>query len=336
MTATLDANGWLTRGEAGPSVVALGGGHGLSATLRALRHVTRNLTAVVTVADDGGSSGRLRQQLSCLPPGDLRMALAALCDESEWGLTWRDVMQYRFHTDGDLNDHALGNLLITGLWELLGDSVEGLDWVAKLLGAHGRVLPMASVPLEIEADLEWQGDVRTVRGQSKVAVAHGEVKDIRLNPAQPPVPHQTLAAVRDADWVVLGPGSWYTSVLPHLLVNDLAQQLLQTKARRALVVNLACQVGETENLSLAQHLGVLKTYAPDLRIDVVIADPAAVEDIDALTDAAHELGASILLRQVRTGDGKAHHDPLRLAAAFRDAFEGFLGDVEPLRGVDMS
>ena len=123
--STLDPAGWPRRGEDGPAVVALGGGHGLSATLRALRHVTHRLTAVVTVADDGGSSGRLRREFDCLPPGDLRMALAALTDDSEWGLTWRDVLQHRFAGQGELDNHALGNLLILALWQLLGDEVEG-------------------------------------------------------------------------------------------------------------------------------------------------------------------------------------------------------------------
>ena len=137
----LDAAGWVQRGESGQSIVALGGGHGLSATLRALRHITRALTAVVTVADDGGSSGRLRQEMPILPPGDLRMALASLCEESEWGLTWRDVMQLRLDTTGPLNRHALGNLLISGLWQLLDDPVEGLDWVGRLLGARDASCP---------------------------------------------------------------------------------------------------------------------------------------------------------------------------------------------------
>ena len=153
----LDAAGWVQRGESGQNIVALGGGHGLSATLRALRHITRALTAVVTVADDGGSSGRLRQEMPILPPGDLRMALASLCEESEWGLTWRDVMQLRLDTTGPLNGHALGNLLISGLWQLLEDPVEGLDWVGRLLGAQGRVLPMSSTPIDIEADMNDGG-----------------------------------------------------------------------------------------------------------------------------------------------------------------------------------
>ncbi|MDO5496176.1 MAG: 2-phospho-L-lactate transferase CofD family protein, partial [bacterium] len=134
-----------------PRAVALGGGHGLAATLRALRHLTRELTAVVTVADNGGSSGRLREELGCLPPGDLRMALSALCDDTEWGHTWRDILQYRFSTGGPLDHHAVGNLLIASIWEKLGDPIAGLELVGQLLGARGTVLPMAMDPLEISA-----------------------------------------------------------------------------------------------------------------------------------------------------------------------------------------
>src|SRR3954465_11585963 len=149
--------------------VALGGGHGLAAPLGALGRVTGWVTAVVTVADDGGSSGRLRREFGVLPPGDLRMALSALCDDGEWGRLWRDVLQHRFASAGALHGHAMGNLLILSLWELLGDTVEGLDWVGRLLGARGRVLPMASVPLDIEATVEGLDparphDVDTVRG----------------------------------------------------------------------------------------------------------------------------------------------------------------------------
>ena len=142
----------MTAGQ-GRRVVALGGGHGLSASLSALRRVTTELTAVVTVADNGGSSGRLRDELDVLPPGDLRQALAALCGDDEWGRTWASVLQHRFASEGALHDHAVGNLLIVALWELLGDPVGGLDWVGRLLGAHGRVLPMCSVPLDITASI---------------------------------------------------------------------------------------------------------------------------------------------------------------------------------------
>ena len=327
MAGYLDAEGWEQRGESGSRVVALGGGHGLSATLRALRHITHQLTAIATVADDGGSSGRLRSETDLLPPGDLRMALASLCEETEWGLTWRDVMQLRLRTNGPLNGHALGNLLISGLWQLLGDPVEGLEWVGRLLGAQGRVLPMASVPLDIEADMENEGELYTVRGQSRVAVAPGRVRHVRLIPEDPPVPEAAMHAIQEAEWVVLGPGSWYTSLIPHLLVSQLHRALVTTDAHRALVLNLARQRGETDTMSAADHVRVLRDHAPDLKLDVVIADPTATDDIDTLIQAAQDVGARVMLRQVRTGDGKPHHDPLRLAAALRDAFDGFMGEV---------
>jgi uncharacterized cofD-like protein len=316
----------------GPSVVALGGGHGLSASLSALRHLTDRLTAVVTVADDGGSSGRLRRELGVLPPGDLRMALSALCDDSEWGRLWRDVLQHRFASAGTLHNHALGNLLIVTLWDLLGDTVTGLDWVGRLLGARGRVLPMAAVPLDIEAtvrgaDPSAPDEQRTVLGQVAVAVTPGRVVSVRLVPEAPPACTEALAALGAADWVVLGPGSWFTSVLPHLLVPELSAALHETGARRCVTMNLGQQKGETDGLSAEAHLEVLAAHAPDLRIDAVLADPSSVEDPVALAKVAAGLGAELVMRQVSLGDGTARHDPLRLAAAYRDVFAGVVGDV---------
>lgn len=323
----LDAEGAPLRGEAGQRVVAFGGGHGLSATLKALRHITHQLTAVVTVADDGGSSGRLREEMQVLPPGDLRMALASLCDESEWGLTWRDLMQHRFETEGPLAGHALGNLLITGLWQMFDDPVEGLDWVGRLLQAHGRVLPMSSVPVQIEASVQVDDHQERVSGQVKVATVGYPISEVFLTPEDPPVPEAVLEAIAAAEWVVLGPGSWYTSVLPHLLVSDLHRALVTTQAHRALIMNLARQRGETEALSAGDHIRVLHHCAPDFKLDVIIADPGTVDDVDDLVEAAELVGARLLLRQVRTGSGQPIHDPLRLAAALRDAFDGYLGEV---------
>lgn len=310
-------------------IVALGGGHGLAASLSALRHITNDITAVVTVADDGGSSGRLRQEFEVLPPGDLRMALAALFAESDWGITWRDVLQHRFSSAGPLNGHSLGNLLIVGLWELLGDSVDGLELIGQLIGAEGRVIPMAAVPLEIEADVSHDGwaHTQTIRGQSRVAVTSGHVHTLRLIPPDAPARPEVLEAIARADWVILGPGSWYTSVLTHLLVPDLAHALRTTSARVGLTLNLASQPGETGGFSAADHLRVFQQYAPEQRIDTVIADPSAVEELDDLDETAKEVGARVLYRQVSVGGGAPRHDSLRLAAAYRDVFEGTLGDV---------
>ncbi len=317
--------------QRGPAVVALGGGHGLAASLSALRLMTDRLTAVVTVADDGGSSGRLRTELDVLPPGDLRMALSALCDDTDWGRTWRDVLQHRFRTDGPLDNHALGNLLISALWELLGDPVEGLDWVARLLGARGRVLPMSTLPLTIEADMEVDGQARTVLGQSAVAVAPGRVQAIRLTPAEPPACGEAVQAIDEADWVVLGPGSWFTSVLPHVLVPELSAALHRTRARRCVTLNL--RPDEPNAMTNLEHLTALAEHAPDLQVDVVIADPAAVVHLDELSEVAHSMGGRLVLRQVGVGDGTPRHDALRLAAAYRDAFEGHWGDLGDGRGM---
>ena len=318
-----------------PAVVALGGGHGLSATLSALRLMSDRLTAVVTVADDGGSSGRLRDELDVLPPGDLRMALAALCDDSEWGRTWSAMLQHRFRTDGELDNHAVGNLLIVALWELLGDPVAGLDWVGRLLGARGRVLPMASVPLVVEADVRREGGgtgpgrpaAQTVVGQSQVALSDGRIEQLRLVPSDPPACDEAVAAVLEADWVVMGPGSWYSSVLVHLLVPELARALHDTTARKCVTLNLSAERGETAGLTAVDHLEALHKHAPGLRIDAVVADPSAVEDVSELQEVAGRMGAGLLMRQVRRGDGTSRHDALRLAAAYRDVFEDVFGDV---------
>ena len=307
----------------GLRVVALGGGHGLSASLAALRRVVEvgELTAVVTVADNGGSSGRLRGEFGCLPPGDLRQALAALCDDDEWGSTWAQVLQHRFRTEGGLDQHAMGNLLIVALWELLGDHVIGLDWVAGLLGARGRVLPMSLVPLDIAATIEgadpaYPRAVSTVRGQVQVASTPGRVVGVELDPQEPPACPEALQAIEEADWVVLGPGSWYTSVIPHLLVPELRRAVEHARARTLVVLNLAAQSGETEGYGPETHLDVLAAHAPRLRVDHVLADPATVADQGLLARAAAGLGAALTVADVARGDGTPRHDPRKLAAAY--------------------
>ncbi|QPP09443.1 uridine diphosphate-N-acetylglucosamine-binding protein YvcK [Streptomyces bathyalis] len=328
-----------------PKVVALGGGAGLSASLTALRRITGDLTAVVTVADDGGSSGRLRDELGVLPPGDLRKALAALCGDDEWGRTWAEVIQHRFVSRGDMHDHAVGNLLIVALWEQLGDHVQALDLVGKLLGAHGRVLPMSAVPLELQAlvrghDPERPDEVSTVRGQANVALTTGEVQQVHLVPHDPPAVSEAVKAVLDADWVVLGPGSWFSSVIPHLLVPELLDALTQTKARKVLSLNLAPQPGETEGFSPQRHLDVLARHAPKLAFDVVLADEDAVPDRDSLCQAAERLGATAQLSPVAAAGGAsqgegpaggaARHDPELLAAAYDRIFR-MHGRIGPWR-----
>jgi uncharacterized cofD-like protein len=303
-------------------VVALGGGHGLAATLAALRQLTPNVTAVVTVADDGGSSGRLRRELGAVPPGDLRMALAALAGDDEWGRTWAELLQHRFGGTGALAGHPVGNLLLTGLAETLGDPIAALDAAARLVGAVGRVLPMSTLPLEISAEVTGLDEadpdrVHRIRGQVAVATTCGRVVAVELVPKAPPACPDAVAAIRVADLVVLGPGSWFTSVLPHVLVPDLLAALMETSARRVVALNLAAQPGETAGFSSRQYLDALAAHASGLQVDMVVADVDAVSDARGLMSAVSALGGRLVLAPVAAGDGTPRHDPARLAEAFR-------------------
>jgi uncharacterized cofD-like protein len=313
--------------SSGPRVVALGGGHGLAASLRALRRVTDDVTAIVAVSDNGGSSGRLRREFDIVPPGDLRMALAALCGDDSWGRTWSRVVQHRFAGIGELAGHSVGNLLITALWEETQDIVTGLDWVGALLGAHGRVLPVATVPLEVVADVaglhpDDEAIVEQVRGQVEVAQTHGRVVRLHLEPADAPACPQALEAIAGADAVLLGPGSWFTSVMAPLQVRGIADAIVHGPGRVVVVLNLAAQPGETSGFSPEEHLRVLARQVPDLRIDTVVADPAKVVDIAALAEAAAALGGQVAMAPVASRDGSARHDVDLLASALGGVLAG--------------
>jgi uncharacterized cofD-like protein len=325
-------------------VVAFGGGHGLGASLRGLRRSARDLpldiSAIVTVGDDGGSSGRLRAERDALlPPGDLRQALAALAADDPTARKTADLLQYRYsamsHSGAGqsgagqsgagqsgpdwLAGHAVGNLLLLGLMEMLGDPIAALEHAAAMVNAQGRVLPMARHAVGIEADVLGADparpqDVVTVRGQHAVAVARGNVEALRLVPADPPTCPQTLAAIAEADWLIFGPGSWYTSVLPHLLVPELAAAIVASPARRLVTLNLAAD-NETSGLSVADHLAALRWYLPALRIDVVLADAKWVGEPEPVHRTAESLGARLLLAPLAVADGSPRHDPESLGVA---------------------
>ncbi len=299
-------------------VVALGGGHGLHASLRALRRVVAAPTAVVTVADNGGSSGRLREEFGVLPPGDLRMALAALCADDEWGQTWEQVVQHRLTGRGSLGGHPIGNLLYLGLWELMDDPVLTLDWLGRLLQVQGRVLPMALTPMDIEAEVDHGGKVERVRGQVAVATTLGRIRSVTLDPLDPKPCPETLDAVGSADWIVLGPGSWFTSVIPHLLVPSLRRALVESPARVLVTLNLDAQPGETSGFGPEDHLAVLAEHAPDLGIDVVLADETAAGP--SLAAAVAGLGARLHAAPIAEPGVDGRHDPTRLAAAYEEIF----------------
>jgi uncharacterized cofD-like protein len=307
-------------------VVAFGGGHGLSASLRALRSCSPELdldiTAIVTVGDDGGSSGRLRAERGALPPGDLRQALAALSADSPRAKRTAALMQHRFAAVNDpdpLAGHAVGNLLLLGLMELLADPVLALEHAATLVQAQGRVLPMSNHAVGIEAEVSGgdparPGETVTVRGQHAVAVTAGHVEALRLSPQSPPACPSALAAIAEADWLIFGPGSWYTSVLPHLLVPEQAAAIMASPARRLVTLNLAAD-NETLGLSVADHLAALHWYLPDLRVDAVLADAKWVGEPEPVHQAALALGARLVLAPVAVADGSPRHDPESLGIA---------------------
>ena len=282
--------------------------------------MTDDITAVVAVSDDGGSSGRLRAEFDVVPPGDLRMALAALCGDDSWGRTWSRVVQHRFAGTGDLAGHSLGNLLITALWEETGDIVTGLDWVGALLGAHGRVLPVATQPLQVVASVTGLHPqdplmVEQVIGQVQVATTRGDVVALHLEPRDVEACSAAVEAINDADAIVLGPGSWFTSVLAPLLVPGIGQAVTQARGRVIVVLNLAPQPGETSGFSPERHLEVLAAQMPGLRIDTVLADPSTVSDVEALATAAARLGSRLALAPVASRDGSPSHDVDLLASA---------------------
>jgi uncharacterized cofD-like protein len=315
-------------------VVAFGGGHGLSTLLRGLSTPGSatdpfDITAVVTVGDNGGSSGRLRAERGTLPPGDLRQALAALASPTAHDQTIARLFQHRFSGEpatefgsdtapvgNPLVGHAVGNLVLCGLFEIYPDPVVALDHAAAMVGARGRVLPMSPMPIGIEADVrsDHGDEVTTVIGQHSVAIAEGRVQAVRLTPSDPPACEEAIRAVADADWLVFGPGSWYTSVIPHLLVPDLAQAIMASPAKRLVILNLAVEK-ETKGLSLSDHLKALTRYLPGLRVDVVLADGKAVGDPEPVERAAELLGARLVLDAIARDDGTPRHDPSALASA---------------------
>jgi len=301
------------------SVVALGGGHGLSVTLRSLRQLGCEPIAIVGTGDDGGSSGRLRTHLGVPPPGDLRMALAALADE---GL-WTRVLQHRFGGSGDVEGHALGNLLLVALWEETGDIVAGLDRLGGVLGARGRVLPNCLEPVDLIADVVSEdGSVHEVRGQARLTASRGRIVALRLRPEHPRACPEAVTAVQGAGHVVLGPGSWFTSVLSHVLVPELAAALREANGKRILILNAGPQAGETEDFTAVRHLQTWSDLAGGITLDAVIADPRSVDDPVGLADAAERLGGEVVFAHVLAGPG--HHDPRGLA----DALGSVLGHGE--------
>ena len=258
------------RKEKGPRVVVIGGGHGLSMLLRGLKTYTHRLTAIVTVADDGGSSGRLRQSMGVLPPGDLRNCVAALSDD-ETMVT--QLFQYRFaNGSGDLDGHSFGNLFISALSEITGSFEDAIAESGKVLAVHGRVVPSTLVDVQLTGEVIRSGSSHTtiVKGESKISDAGGRIRRVWLQPNNPPAYPKVLQALLSADLIVIGPGSLYTSILPNVLVPDISAAVRTSQAFKIFVCNVATQPGETESFTCGDHVHALELHGGSGLIDLVL------------------------------------------------------------------
>jgi uncharacterized cofD-like protein len=260
------------RKERGPRVVTIGGGHGLSTLLRGLKQFSHNITAVVSVADDGGSSGKLRRTLGILPPGDIRNCLAALSnDEALLG----QLFQYRFPAgEGELDGHSFGNLFITALAEITGSFEEAVAESGRVLAVHGRVLPSTLRDVRLLADVILPEGVNEVRveGESRIPETAGEVRRIWLEPADPPAYPEAIQAILAADLIVAGPGSLFTSILPNLLVPDLIAAIRASRALKVYVCNVATQPGETDRYTCGDHVRVIEEHVGADLFDIILSN----------------------------------------------------------------
>lgn len=306
----------------GPRIVSLGGGHGLSTLLRGLKEYTHNLTAVVTVADDGGSSGRLRESLGILPPGDIRNCLAALSNDEEL-LT--QIFQYRFSGEPGLDGHSFGNLFISALSDITGSFEEAVAESGRVLSVHGRVLPSTLHNVRLVADVRLPYTVNEVRieGESRIPEVDGRVRRVWLEPNDAPAFPPVIRALLNADMIVIGPGSLYTSLLPNLLVRDVLSAVKASQALKIFVCNIATQTGETQSYSCYDHVRALEEHVGEDLFDIVLCN----DNYDVASDDADRWvladDRSLSDRRLYTADMVDHdhprrHDSLKLAQTLMD------------------
>lgn len=251
----------------GPKIVAVGGGTGLSMLLRGIKNITNNITAVVTVGDDGGSSGRLREDMGILPPGDIRNCIAALADDEN---LITKLFQYRFKSGEGLEGHSFGNLFLTALCAITGDMVRAVKESSNVLSIRGRVLPSTLDDMKLVAEME---DGRIIHGESNIPEAHGKIKRLFTDPVHCRALEDVIAAIKDADLIILGPGSLYTSVIPNLLITEIAQEIANSPAKKIYVCNIMTQPGETDNYSASDHVRALMSHANSKNIiDAVLVN----------------------------------------------------------------
>jgi uncharacterized cofD-like protein len=295
----------LCHGQGGPHVVALGGGHGLAITLSAVSRYAGRVTAIVSAADDGGSSGRLRADWPGPAPGDVRRCLLELAGAGPGERAWAKALDFRF-PDGDLSGHSLGNLVLVGLSETMGDFVAATAEVGRLLGVTATVLPAASVGVDLCAEIEGLDGPTYLAGQVKVAHTPAPIRRVWLDPDRPAAPRQALEAIAGADQVVLGPGSLFTSVLAVCAVPAINEALNERQAGRVYVCNLAPQDAETKGFDADTHLSALLAHG--VTVDTVVCDPST--EVGAPT--ARLTRPAIVTAAVASPNGHSH-DPARLS-----------------------
>ncbi len=307
----------------GPKIVAIGGGTGLSTLLRGLKEYSANITAIVTVADDGGSSGRLRREIGVLPPGDIRNCIAALADEEKL-LT--ELFQYRFRAGDGLVGHSFGNLFLTAMSEIAGDLERAIAASSKVLAVRGRVLPATLSDVRLWAELE---DGRFIEGESNITAARGKIANVGCLPEAPPALPTALRAIEEADYIIMGPGSLYTSVIPNLLVPEIREAIAQAKAPRIYVANIMTQPGETDGYSVSDHIRAIDRVCGGRLFDAVVVHrrtPSARTLIRYAQDGSYpvfldredvaKLGRRVVPANIMEEDpetGYVRHNPQRLA-----------------------
>lgn len=251
----------------GPRIVAVGGGTGLSMLLSGAKNITNNLTAIVSVGDDGGSSGRLREEMGILPPGDIRHCITALADDED---LVNKLFKYRFTNGEGLEGHSFGNLFLTALYDITGDMVSAVRASSRVLSIRGRVLPATLDDMKLVAEME---DGRIIHGESTIPEAHGKIKRLFTEPANCKALPDVIQAIRDAELIILGPGSLYTSVIPNLLVKEISEEIIKSKAKKIYVCNIMTQPGETDNYTVSDHLKALIQHAGSNKIvDAVLVN----------------------------------------------------------------
>ena len=251
----------------GPKIVAVGGGTGLSMLLKGIKNITNNITAVVTVGDDGGSSGRLREEMGVLPPGDIRNCIAALADDED---LVTKLFQYRFKSGEGLEGHSFGNLFLTALCSITGDMVRAVKESSNVLSIRGRVLPSTLDDMKLVAEME---DGRIIHGESNIPEAHGKIKRLFTDPKNCRALNDVITAIRDAELIILGPGSLFTSVIPNLLIPEISHEIAKSKAKKIYVCNIMTQPGETDNFSVSDHVNALIKHAGSKKIvDAVLVN----------------------------------------------------------------